>query len=669
MSATGWFHSLSCATPVVRRLVWLWLVCAAVPAVAATDTDLTELSLKELMALEVFRSASLLPTEQVKAPGTVYSFNRGDFERFGARRLEDLLQLVPGLQLNQYRKRHRSIWARGLLDRYNDKLVFLIDGVRIQHLYYGHFALGDNLPLEKVEKVEVILGPASSLYGANAFGGIVAITTRGFADSTSVEATAEYGSNDRLKGTLLYNTRRLQMFASYLDQEAPFREDRRSFIGGDTEQPLDEEYGNIFIKMMPFDGLTLSLDYSRNDTPFLFIPDTQDAFIEERPLSLMARYEWGDAESGRIEADLHYTRDEAREYELEQQTRRLGYLENQDAALAGSTVTGFKRLWDRHILALGVSWQHRVFEDTDWVRYFHYSRGFLDPPDRGDLLSQPGVSNDDYAVYLQDVWQVSETLEMTLGARFDEFDDFGSHFNYRGALVYSPNSQQTWKVLYGTGIRTPAYREYLKVLEGTDFEPQVPDPERIETIELGFHHQWDQASLAVTLFDNEVHDFIHEVPTPDGADEYFANSDNPWRLRGGEVLVQWRLHRALQLRLGVGYLDAEERGSGALPYLASWNGSLNLDYRLAPDHRIGLTLFYNSERDDTNSYDDDQPDAFSVVNLFGSGEIDDGLSYSWGIDNLFDEQVFDPAADFGGQYNTERSTREAWVRLHWIFHP
>ncbi len=90
----------------------------------SSGEDYTELSLKELMALEVFTSTSMLPTEIKKAPGTVYSFNRKDFLRLGVRTIDELLDYVPGLQLNQYKKHHRSVWARGVIDRYNNKLKF-----------------------------------------------------------------------------------------------------------------------------------------------------------------------------------------------------------------------------------------------------------------------------------------------------------------------------------------------------------------------------------------------------------------------------------------------------------------------------------------------------------------------------------------------------------------
>lgn len=651
---------------VVRQLVVVTLLVSAAFEVQAVETDDTfsEMPLQELMGLEVFRSASLLPTKPAKAPGTVYSFGRDDFVRLGVRRLDDLMQFVPGFQLDQYRKRHRAIWARGLLDRYNDKLVLLVDGIRTRHLYYGHFSLGDNLPLEKIEKVEIILGPASSLYGANAFGGIISVTTREFADKPGMENSLEVADNARGKVGVLYNSPSMQAFGSYLEQDAPFRDERKSFIGGETVQPLAEEYGNVFLKSSPVDGLTFSVDYQKNNTPFLFIPNTQDAFVDEEYLTLGARYEAGDLDRGKLEGNLYYTSDKALEYEKEQVSQVLGYEEHQDATMAGATLTGFKRVHPDHVAALGLSWQYEHAENTDYVRYYHFASGFLTPPESGTLLSVPGISNNDYALYMQDVWDINPKLNLTLGGRYDDFERFGGHTNYRGALVYSPVEERTWKLLYGTAIRTPSFREYLKVLEGTSFVPPPLEPERIKSVELGFHQQWRRAALAVTLFDNKVEKYIHEVPTPDGADEYFANSTNDWHMYGVEALLRYQLTQRMSLRLGLASLEAEEE-SGDLPYLASLSGSVNLSYRYQDDHQAGVSLFYSSKRDDTNAISEDDPDSFVTVNLTASGNIDSQWRYQVGIDNLFDERIYDPAGDFGGQYNTERSEREIWLRMTW----
>ena len=628
------------------------------------EATFSDMSLDQLLSLELFSAASRLPTRQSQAPGTVYSFERKDFARMGVRRVDDLFQFIPGMQINQYRKRHQSIWSRGLLDRYNDKLVLMVDGVPMRHLYYGHFSLGDNFPLEKIEKVEIIQGPASSLYGANAFGGIISITTRSFTENSNLELTAEAGNHERKKVTTLANSSQLQVFASHLDQDAPFSEDRKSFIGGQTLQPLDEKYSNLFVKAVPIDGLSLSVDYFHNDTPFLFIPDTQDAFIEERSLTLGAHYEVGDLQQGKVEITLFYTQDNVREYELEQVSQIQGYEENQDAVTAGITVTGFKRLFEKHVVALGVSRQHERAEDMSFVRSFRFDTGFTTPV-TGSLLSDPGINNDDYAVFIQDVWELNSKLNVTFGGRYDGFEQFDGNFNYRGALVYTTEAQQTWKLLYGTAIRTPSFREYLKVLEGTSFVAPVPDPEKIKSLELAYLHQWQSASANITLFHNQVDDFIHEVPTPDGADEYFANSSETLNMSGIDALLNYSLDEDLIMRLSSSYLNADSISAAETPYLASWTASFNLSYAYSSLHNLGFSLVYNNDRLDTNSFTEDDPDAFIITNVFGSGQISKKLSYDYGIDNIFDTKVFDPAADFGTQCNTERSEREYWLRLQW----
>lgn len=621
--------------------------------------------LEELMSLEVFRAASLMPTSITKAPGTVYSFTQDDFVRLGIRQLEDVLQFVPGIQLNQYRKRHSTIWSRGLIDRYNDKLVLLIDGVRIQHLYYGHFSLGDNLPLEKIEKVEVIQGPASSLYGANAFGGIISVNTRGFSDEIEVDATFELADNSRGKGSVFLNRPNFQVFGSYVDQQAPFSDDRLSFIGSPVLQPLDETYRNLFVKTSPFKGLTLTADFQENDTPFVFIPSTQDAYVEERMMTLSASYETGDIDSGRIEASIAYTDDDSRELEYEQVTQTTGYIENQKSETAEAKITGFKRIHPEHILALGASWQHENANDMSYTRNFYFASGFLSPPDTGNLLSDPGVENDDYSLYLQDIWDITSDLTLTLGARYDDFEQFDEHLNYRSALVYSPDERQTWKLLYGTAIRTPSFREYLKVLQGTPFVAPVPDPERIKSLELGYSRQLDNTNFNVTLFNNLVEDYIHEVPTPDGADEYFTNSSDDWKMRGVEMLLRHQINEKLEVRFSGAYLDAEDEQTGDLPYLAEWTGSTSFDYRFHDKHRMGMSFIYNTGRTDTNTATDDNPEDFILTNIFVSGDLTKDASYRFGIDNLFDKEVYDPAGDFGGQYNTEKTEREIWLQLRW----
>lgn len=644
-----------------------WLLSTFASLATASDNKLDQLAdmnFEELVEMDIFTAANLLPTQTSQAPGTVYSFTSADFRRFGVRRVDDLLQYVPGLQLSQHRKRHQSIWARGVLQRYNDKFVLLVDGVRQQQLYYGHFSLGDQFPLQQIEKVEVILGPASSLYGANAYSGLISITTKQFSAAPELQATVEAGNHDRQKISAAYNSERVQGFASWLDQEAPFASDRRSFIGGDTLQPLDEQYQNLYLKLRLAPGLTGKLEYRNSETPFLFIPDTQNAFVDGEYWSAALNYELGDLDTGRLEATLFYQQENIQEYELVRGTQMLGYDEAQDATVGGVTLAGLKR-WGNHTLALGGNWHYESADDTHFHRHYSYNIGLLSTTQHADLLREPGVTNRDYAVFLQDVWSLSDSLNLTWGVRYDEFDQFDDHVNYRVALNYSHSPLHSWKLMYGTAIRTPTLREYQKVMEGTAFVPPVPDPERFESLELGYYLNAGRYRASVTLFDNQLAKFISESPTPDGIDEYFVNGADSYRLYGADALLDVWLTERLATRVTLGYVDSNSETNGNHPYIAPWSGSLVTTYQLSARHEFGLALVYNSQRDDLNLFPEDNSGEFVLTNLYVNGEINPRLSYRAGIDNLLDEQIYDPAADFGNQFNTEKARRQLWLEITW----
>ena len=645
----------------------LGLASGLSPQLALAEGDvpgLADMSLEDLVNMDVFQAANLLPTEASKAPGTVYRFDQGDFNRFGVRRLADLLQFVPGFQLSQYRKRHRSIWSRGMLQRYNDKLILLVDGVRQQHFYYGHFDLGDNLALEQIESVEIIQGPASSLYGANALSGLISVKTKDFSALPQLQVSAEYGDNHRSKVTGLYNSENVQVFGSYLDQHAAFRDSRESFIGSEVMQPLDESYQSFYIKARPVEGLTLKLDYNKSTAPFLFIPPTQDGFVEYENWAINASYDVGDFETGRLEVDAFYQDNDGREFEKEQVTRRHGYEEFQSAVMAGINATLFKR-YGSHTLALGGSWSRDEAKETEYERLFHFARGFLVVPETGNLLAEPKIVNEDFAVFLQDVWQVTDDLSVTLGTRHDKFDRFGEYTNYRVAAVYSQPGGHTWKFLYGTGIRPPSPREYLKVLEGTTFVAPIPKAERMKSYELSYGYSAQRVKTTVTAFHNRVDDFISEMPTPDGADEFFANSFSSVDMVGIEGVLDVSFSDDFDMRLSASYTDVSSPTYGNTPYVASWLGSVLAHYHLNDSHRIGMSFIYNDNRRDLNSDPSDDAESFIQTNLFVEGQLSPQLNYRLGVDNLLDDTIVDPAADFGPQHNTERTEREIWLSITW----
>ena len=121
--------------------------------------------------------ASVRRRQVRETPGVVTIFTREDLLESGARDLADVLTRVPGFQLgvdvgNGIGPGFRGLWGQ------EGKVLFIVDGIEMNDLSYGTFLLGHRLPVDQLERVEVIRGPGSAMYGGNAELAVVRILTR-----------------------------------------------------------------------------------------------------------------------------------------------------------------------------------------------------------------------------------------------------------------------------------------------------------------------------------------------------------------------------------------------------------------------------------------------------------------------------------------------------------
>jgi outer membrane receptor for ferrienterochelin and colicin len=188
------------ARPHRLTLVFLATLLVGSPRIglAQSDEELKDLSLGELLDLEVTAATKTRGFSTRKAPSVIRVFTRRDLDQFAFQTIRDVLANVPGIQVQEYRGAHQAPWIRGVKSRYNNKILWLIDGVPLRDSYYGHSSIDEILPLDMVERIEIISGPGSVLYGANAFAGVVSIVTRKAQDVGKGEraARASFGSYD-----------------------------------------------------------------------------------------------------------------------------------------------------------------------------------------------------------------------------------------------------------------------------------------------------------------------------------------------------------------------------------------------------------------------------------------------------------------------------------------
>src|SRR5690606_17372575 len=160
--------------------------------------DLWEMPLEQLMLVPVSSLASGTPTPVSRAASSVTVISRTDIEATGANDLDQLLETVPGLHVGRSDQSYFPKYNfRGITSTHNAEALLLINGIAVKSLFTGSRSqVWAGMPVKAIERIEVIRGPGSALYGADAFAGVINVITKTGADIARNRAGVRAGSFD-----------------------------------------------------------------------------------------------------------------------------------------------------------------------------------------------------------------------------------------------------------------------------------------------------------------------------------------------------------------------------------------------------------------------------------------------------------------------------------------
>jgi iron complex outermembrane receptor protein len=177
----------------------------AQPADAGGSADaqkLLDLPIEQLMNLEV-TSVGKKPERLGDTAAAVYVITQEDIRRSGLTSIPELLRMVPGLDVAQTDARHWAVSVRGFNSVYASKLLVLVDGRSVYTpVFSGVLWDQQDLPLEDIDRIEVIRGPGATIWGANAVNGVINIITKPAADTQGPSASFGVGTDTTAEGTL-----------------------------------------------------------------------------------------------------------------------------------------------------------------------------------------------------------------------------------------------------------------------------------------------------------------------------------------------------------------------------------------------------------------------------------------------------------------------------------
>jgi len=175
---------------------------------------------------------------------------------------------------------HQNVWIRGVQQEFNKKILLLIDGVPMRDLYTGNFNIDEMIPLENVEKIEVLNGPGSVLYGTNAFAGTISITTKSKGRSVQVA----YGSFNRIETYGEYNVGGLYVSGKYYSSDGFQPEYMIDGLQRTVDQTAKLGYASLKFKK---NDLTVGASISSYTYPFKYQKTTKETRFSRTPLPVM----------------------------------------------------------------------------------------------------------------------------------------------------------------------------------------------------------------------------------------------------------------------------------------------------------------------------------------------------------------------------------------------
>lgn len=560
------------------------------------------------------------------APTTVIT--RADIERLQPTDLKQLLERVPGASLvrNGGYGSATSLLLRG---NQGDHTLFLVDGVRIGSATLGSAAIEQINP-DLIQRIEVVRGPRSSLYGSDAIGGVVNIITRRARGELRPRISVGAGSNGIHQSSVFVGggdeTLSVGMTAAHFHTDGIDNTTTRT-LGRDDEDAFRETSLGFTLHHRPVEWFEAQLHYQNNQgeneydgsctdaTTFATLAcalytethtETLHGGVRVTPVSgwdstLRYGHSVDDSEQLADDIDIHQTFSSG-----EFKTRRTQYTWQNDF----NFIPG-------QIFTVGYDFEREEVDAS--VNY--------DVDER---------DNDGYFAQLQSEWGLFDT---NIGYRADDNEQFGTYETANAALGIPLPGQFKVVLSYSEGFKAPTFNDlYFPNFGNPDFVPETSENQEIEVRGSHFDVDW-----SLSVFQNDVENLIQYNPAIFAADQTARA-----RIEGTEFSARTELG-GWMIALSASVIDPKDRDSGEyLRRRARASGSLDIDRAFGRFH-VGLGWRAESSRYDGSN---------NSVELPGYGRLDMRLGYTvsrqWQLklklNNLLDKEIHLAEDGSGGFY-------------------
>lgn len=610
-----------------------------------------------------------------RAPSVATVITAQDIKAMGASDLDQALESVPGLHVSKSHIGSKPIYSfRGIHTLQNSQVLMLVNGIPITNVFQGDRSqIWGGMPLENVARIEVIRGPGSALYGADAFSGVINVITKNAGDINGTEVGLRAGSFNSYDAWMQHGGKLGALDAAFylragnsdgqkglIEQDAvgatgPINDQRTAF---DARADLSREAWRFRAayqqrKLGIGAGLAGALDPKARTTENRLYLDLNYEQVDWAPnwdvASVVGYYD-----IKQKQADPYYSLFPAGANPNfpDGMIGNPGHSERHIHASASAFYTGF----ELHRVRFGAGVRRDNMYETKETKNFNGTFDpICDPLNPTDPSPAPGCTpvlmdadssfiyilphkRDLTYVFAQDEWNLAQDWTLTAGIRHDRYSDFGSTTNPRLALVWDAAYNVVVKVMHGEAFRAPTFVEQYAINNPVQSGTPTIKPETIKTDELAVTWQATSALQAnLNFFHYRMRNIIQLVG-------FTMQNVGDQTGRGLELEATYDAANNLRLSGNYSLQDSKDTATGQDAGLAPQRRMFaRADWRFMPLWQLGTTVNHVADRmRETGDTRTKVPD-YTLVDLTLRRErFANNWEASAGVYNLFDRKAWEP---------------------------
>jgi iron complex outermembrane receptor protein len=539
---------------------------------------------RELLFFEeipIIISATKIEQPITESPSSISVITAEDIQRSGATNIADLLRRVPGIDVLRISASDAQISARGFNESNNNDILLLIDG-RSAYVDFFGIVTWDNLPivLEEIQRIEIIRGPGSALYGANAFSGVINIITKTPQQAEGTTLSATIGEFD----TFLWTVINADVFDKWSYKAVANWSEANSF--GDRDKNDYDMFTGSILAQYDFDAdsriyasagvndfgdgntLTRSGSFEREGT-FGYAKLNYDY----GPWKFQGFYNLIDIDVVAFDGEERSIINNVFDLEMQHSLEP----------------------WEKHTVTWGANYRHNRVT----------SREIIGKDEQDDLLS----------LFVQDQYRLLDDMTLTTGIRIDSHPLTGLHFSPRASLVYEPWENHIFRASVARAFRNPSFVESyldLNILLGPGLSlisvgNRDLDAEEITSFEIGYQTRLVDSKLhfkADAFFNilDEIIEFRQEdfaLPPPPPPFVLDYENEGKATAYGGEISLEYHFSELVSAYFNYSFQELKARDDG-VQFQLNEDGDV-IDS--SPKHKINAGIYAEHENGLNGSID------------------------------------------------------------------